>query len=145
MCIERLIFTLAKHSLCHLGQCCHYIETSPLSYGGNQWDGFYTMATLDWNKLILTTAISIYYFLFSWRNPSLLYPSVQPNQTYFSRKHKTKNANWMQMFFWIIIRLNFIPIMIHWKKVLYLENFSTQKQPTLWMRPFTTHIYHFSQ
>ena len=25
----------------------HYIETSPLIYEGNQWDGFYTMATLD--------------------------------------------------------------------------------------------------
>ena len=26
------------------------------------------MATLDWNKLILTTTFSIYYFLFPWRN-----------------------------------------------------------------------------
>ena len=48
---------------------------------------------LDWNKLIKTTNFSIYYFLLSWRNPSPLYPSVQPNQTYFSQKHK-KNANW---------------------------------------------------
>ena len=38
-------------------------------YGANQWDGFYIMATLDWNKLILTTAFSIYYFFLSWRNP----------------------------------------------------------------------------
>ena len=29
---------------------------------------FYTMAALDWNKLILTTTFSIYYFLFPWRN-----------------------------------------------------------------------------
>ena len=50
------------------------------------------MATLDWNKLILTTTFSIYYFFFSWRNP--LSPSVQPNQTYFSQKHKTQNPNW---------------------------------------------------
>ena len=27
------------------------------------------MATLDWNKLILTTTFSIYYFFLSWRNP----------------------------------------------------------------------------
>ena len=36
------INTLIKRPLCHLGQCCHYIETSPLIYGANQWDGFYT-------------------------------------------------------------------------------------------------------
>ena len=62
------------------------------NYRANLWDGFYTMAALDWNKLILTTTFSIYYFFFSWRN--LLSPSVQPNQAYFSQKHKTQNANW---------------------------------------------------
>ena len=61
------------------------------NYRANLWDGFYTMAALDWNKLILTTTFSIYYFFFSWRN--LLSPSVQPNQAYFSQKHKTQNAN----------------------------------------------------
>ena len=86
------MFTLTKHPLCNLGQCCHYIETSPLIYGANWWDGFYIMATLDWNKLILTTTFPIYYFFLSWRNP--LSPSVQPNQTYFSQKHKTQNSNW---------------------------------------------------
>ena len=50
------------------------------------------MARLDWNKLILTTTFSIYYSILSWRNP--LSPSVQPNQAYFSQKHKTQNANW---------------------------------------------------
>ena len=63
-CVERLTFTLTKHPLCSLGQCCHYIETSPLIYRANQWDGFYIMATLDWNKLILTTTFSIYFFSF---------------------------------------------------------------------------------
>ena len=60
----------------------------------NKWGGFYTMATLDWNKLILTTTFSKNYFILSWRNPSPLSQSVQPNQTYLSQKHKTKNENW---------------------------------------------------
>ena len=42
-----LIFTLTKHPLCDLGQCCHFIETSPMIYGANQWDGFYIVAKLD--------------------------------------------------------------------------------------------------
>ena len=82
-CIWRLKFSLTMHPLCNLGQCCHYIETGPLIYGANQWDGFYIMATLDWNKLILTTTFSIYHFFHSWRNS--LSPNVQPNQTYFLR------------------------------------------------------------
>ena len=81
-CTWRLIFTLTKHPFCHLSQCFHYIETS----------GFYKMATLDWNKLILTTTFSICYFFLSWRNP--LSPSVQSNQTYLPQKHKTQNVNW---------------------------------------------------
>ena len=60
----------------------------------NQWDGFYTLATLDWNKLILTNSFSICFFHLSWRNPSLPSPSVHPNQEYFPQKHETKNANW---------------------------------------------------
>ena len=68
------------------------IETSPLIYGANRWDDFYIMSTLEWNKLILTTTFPLYYFFLSWTNP--LSPSVQPNQTYFSQKHKTQNANW---------------------------------------------------
>ena len=56
---------LNQTSTCDLGQCCHYIETSPLIYGAYQWDGFYTMATLDLNKVILTTTFSIYYFFLS--------------------------------------------------------------------------------
>ena len=61
-------------------------------YGGNWWHCFHIMATLDWNKLILTTNFLIYYFFLSWRNS--LSPSVQPNHTYFSQKHKTQNVNW---------------------------------------------------
>ena len=50
------------------------------------------------------------------------------------------------MFFWILIKLNFIPILICWKKILYLENSSTQNQQlNFQMRPFATHIYYFSQ
>ena len=67
--IERLIFTLTKHPHCNLGQCYHYIETSTLIYGANQRDSFYIMATLYWNKLILTTTFSRYYHFLSWRNP----------------------------------------------------------------------------
>ena len=117
-----LIFTLTKHPLCDLGQCCHYIETSPLIYGANQWDGFYIMATLDWNKLILTTTFSIYYFFLSWRNSLSL--SVQPRM----QTGKLANNNHNFVFFWILIKLNFIPILICWKKILYLENFSAQNQ-----------------
>ena len=29
------------------GQCCHYVETTPVIYGANRLDGFYIMATLD--------------------------------------------------------------------------------------------------
>ena len=31
------------------------------------------------------------------------------------------------MFFWILIKLTFIPILICWKKIIYLEKFSTQQ------------------
>ena len=95
--------------LCNLCQCCHYIETSPLIYEANQWNGFYIMATLDWNKLILTTTFSIYYFFLSWRNP--LSPSVQPTQTYFSQKHKTqKAANNSHNQFYVLLNTNQIKI-----------------------------------
>ena len=48
------------------------------------------------------------------------------------------------MLFKILIKLNFILILIYWKKILYLENFSTQnQQPTFYMRPLTTHVYFF--
>ena len=46
-----LTFSLSRHPLGYSDQCCHYTETSPLIYRANQWDGFYTMAKLDWNKL----------------------------------------------------------------------------------------------
>ena len=85
---------LTKHPLCHSGSCCHYIETSPLIYKADQRDSFYTIATLDWNKLVLSTTFSIYYFFLSWINSSPRFPSVQLSQTYFSQKHNTKNANW---------------------------------------------------
>ena len=42
-----LTIALTRHQLCHSGQCCHYIETSPLIDRATQWDGFYTIATLD--------------------------------------------------------------------------------------------------
>ena len=87
-CIWRLIFTLTKHPFCHLSQCFHYIETSQLIYGANRWDGFYIMATLDWNKLILTTTFSIYYFFLSWRNP--LSPSVQLTRHIFHKSIKPR-------------------------------------------------------
>ena len=44
-------FSLTRYPLGYSEQCCHYAVTSPLIYRTNQWDGFYTMAKLDWNKL----------------------------------------------------------------------------------------------
>ena len=44
------------------------METNPLIYRTNKWDGFYTIAALDWSKLILTPTFFIYYFLLSWTN-----------------------------------------------------------------------------
>ena len=46
-----LTFSLTRHRLGYSDQCCHYSVTCPLIYRENQWDGFYTMAKLDWNKL----------------------------------------------------------------------------------------------
>ena len=112
--IYRLIFTLTKHPLCHSGQCCHYIETSPLVYVTNQWDGFYKMAALDWNRLILTTSFT--YIIFSFLEETLF--------TQVSKKPSFHNF----MFFWILIKLNCIYILICWKKIFYLENFSTENQ-----------------
>ena len=95
-CIQRLKFTLIKHPSCNSGQCCYHIETSLEIYGWlnewetYEWDGFFTMATVDWNKPLLTTAFSLYYFLFSWRNSSHLSKSKQPNQTYFSQLKSIK-------------------------------------------------------
>ena len=51
------IYLNRASALYHSGQCYHYIETSPLIYWANQWDVFYIMATMDWNKLILTTMV----------------------------------------------------------------------------------------
>ena len=46
-CIQRLAFTLTKYRFWYSGHCCYYIEISPLIYRENQWEGFYTSATLD--------------------------------------------------------------------------------------------------
>ena len=82
---------------CYSGQRCHYKETSPLIYRTNQWDGFYTMAKLDWNKLnfflMLNTNFSIY--IFPFREESLLpFPWVFNLTIYFTKTRNTKNANW---------------------------------------------------
>ena len=48
--------------------------------------------------------------------------------------------------FYVLLNNNQIKLYISWKKILYLKNFSTQNQQlTFYMRPFTTHIYYFSQ
>ena len=49
------------------------------------------MGTLDWNKLILTTTFSIYYFFLY--EETLFSQASNLSQTYFSQKHKTQNAN----------------------------------------------------
>ena len=54
--IQKRIFT--KYSVDHLQlikyQSCHYIETSQLICSANQFTGFYMIATLEFNELILT-------------------------------------------------------------------------------------------
>ena len=49
------------------------------------------------------------------------------------RTENVANNKHEQFFiFWILIKLNFIPTLIFWKNILYLENFPTQHQkPTL--------------
>ena len=49
------------------------------------------------------------------------------------RTENVANNKHEQFFiFWILIKLNFIPTLIFWKNILYLENFPTQhQQPTL--------------
>ena len=84
-CLFIFNFDLNQYPLCHEGYCCHYIETSQPIYRANQWEGFYTMAILHWNKLILASTFSIYLFLLSWGNFSPLSPSIQPNQTFFNK------------------------------------------------------------
>ena len=46
-----LTFSLTRHPPGSSDQCCHYTVTNPLIYRAYQWDCFYTMAKLDWNKL----------------------------------------------------------------------------------------------
>ena len=52
------------------------------------------MATLDWNKLILTTTFSIYYVFLSWRNP--LFPSVQ--ETLFPQFYVLLKTNQIKLY-----------------------------------------------
>ena len=77
-------------------------------------DGFYTITALDWNRLILTTSFT--YIIFFFHEATLF--------TQVSKKRSFHNF----MFFWILIKLNFISILICWKKIFYLENFSTENQ-----------------
>ena len=103
--------------------------------------GFYIMITLNWNKLILTTTFSIYYFFLLWRNSHSQVSNLTRHTFHKSIKPecKLKLERTNFMFFWILIILNFIPILICWKKILYLKYFSTQKQQ------LTLYIYYFSQ
>ena len=50
------------------------------------------------------------------------------------------------MFFWILIKLNFVPVLICWKKILYLENFSAQNPQPIFLDEtfYYTHIPLFS-
>ena len=43
------------------------------------------MAKLDWNKLMLNTIFSIYYFLLSWRYSPPVSLSVQLNHLFFTK------------------------------------------------------------
>ena len=52
------------------------------------------MATLDWNKLILTTTFPIYYVFLSWRNP--LFQSVQ--ETLFPQFYVLLNTNQIKLY-----------------------------------------------
>ena len=101
--------------------------------------------------LILTTTFSIY--IFSFHEEILIpFPQVSILTRHTFRKSINQECKWKMkqtiatnnfMFFWILIKLNFIPILICWKKILYFQSFSIQNpQPNLLMRPFTTHIHH---
>ena len=76
---------------------------------------------------------NILFFSFM-KNP--LSPSVQPKQTYFSQKHKTENTNWnlvenSHKQFYVLLNTNQTKLYTYpdlLKKILYLENFSTQNQ-----------------
>ena len=81
-----LTFSLTRHSLGYSDQCCHYTETSPLIYRANQWDGFNTIARLDW-KVFFNVKHHLFfiYFLLSWRKSSPLFLSVQPNHLFYTK------------------------------------------------------------
>ena len=81
------VFINQTSPLCHSGQCCHYTETIPLIYRANQWDGFYTMPKLDWNKLSFLNVRHRFlhiYFLLSWKSllpfpsPFILHKNITP-------------------------------------------------------------------
>ena len=92
----------------------------PVIYGANQWDGFYIMPALDWNKLILTTTFSIYYFSF---HEELLLPQVSNLTRYTFHKSIKPRVQTIArnnfMFFWILIKLNFIPSLLRINSLLF--------------------------
>ena len=51
------------------------------------------------------------------------------------------------MLFWILTKLNFAPILISWKKILYLENFSNQNRQLTFLDEtfYHTHMLLFSK
>ena len=95
------------------------------------------MRTMDWNELMLNTTFYIYCFLLSWRNP--LSNPTRHNQTLLDKFSvwilaiaKAKNEEckleiYPTIFtnnfklFWILIKLNLIPILICWKKISQLR------------------------
>ena len=83
-----LNFSLTRHPLGYSDQCCYYTVTSPLIYRVNQWDCFYTMAKLHWNKLSFFNVkhhLFFIYLLLSWRKSSPIFLSVQPNHLFYTK------------------------------------------------------------
>ena len=89
-------------------------------------DGLYIMATLDWNKVILTTTFSKYYFFLSWRNP--LSPSVKA--TLFPQIYVLLNANQ-------IIEL----LYLSWFAERKYFTFSTENNSLIFRRDLWPHTY----
>ena len=112
------------------------------------------MVSIHWkhwieNKLILTTNFSIYYFLFSWRSPSLLSPNVQPNQTYFYKSIKPRIqaenlANNSRKEFYVILNINQIKLYTYLdllKKITLLRKLLNSESTVYFLDETFYHTY----
>ena len=108
------------------------------------------MATLDWNKLMLTTTCSIYYLFLSWRNR--LSPRVQPNPTFhtgISRMQTENLANNSHKQFYVLLNNNQIKLYTYpdlLKETPWLRKFLNSESTAYFLDKtfYQTHILLFS-